>query len=53
MIFVKYAALALAIVYTFSNFAKFVRGHRISSYQCWFMAIGIAVYVMLEFELGF
>ena len=44
----KFICLALAITYGFSNVGKLFRGRYVGAFQIWFMAIGIAGFVTLQ-----
>ena len=49
MIILKCICLLLAIVYGFSNIVKSFRGHSVSDFQMWAMAIGIVGFIYLQF----
>ena len=47
----KYIFLTIAIVYTFSNVVKGLRGLGITDGQLWLMAIGIVGYIVTSSNL--
>lgn len=53
MILLKYLFLFVAIVYTFGNIVKAVRGQSINGIQLSFMAIGIVGYLLMTVEFGY
>lgn len=49
----KYLSLAFAIAYTYTNTFRVLKSQRVSMFQSMAMSVSIAVYIALEFDLGF
>ena len=50
-IVLKILFLTIAICYSFTCFARLVRGQAVSGAQTWLMAVGIVGFVALQFWL--
>lgn len=51
MLIMKLLFLVVAIVYTFSNFTKLIRGQKIYALNMWIMAISIVGFGYLQFGI--
>lgn len=51
--FLKYAVLALAIMFTFANVSALIRKHKLGFLDTLLMSVSISLYILMQFELGF
>lgn len=51
LLIVKTIALATAIVYTFANVGRALKGQGVSSKSNWLMGLSIALFILLQFWL--